>query len=116
MNVSTTARAERSSGFTILELMVSAAITSILIVVLITLGSASLDAWGNARAFTRYQSSARSALDLLDSDFRAMVARPRLPGSDAAGAPWLEVVYNDSAGALSSEISFFARATDLDSE
>lgn len=107
-------RPDRIRAFTILELLTATAITSVLILVLALLGGTALDAWGSARSFARKQGAARAALDLLDSDLRSMMARRRLPGEAETSAPWLEVNIEESAGAKSAELSFFARATDIE--
>lgn len=62
-------------GFTLLELMVAMAITTIIVTVLVGVTSVALDAWSRSRAEVRASRQAKSMVDTMARDFEAMVTR-----------------------------------------
>lgn len=62
-------------GFTLLELMVAMAITTIIVSVLVGVTSVALDAWSRSRAEVRASRQAKSMVDTMARDFEALVTR-----------------------------------------
>ena len=62
-------------GFTLLELMVAMAITTIIVTVLVGVTSVALDAWSRSRAEVRASRQAKSMVDTMARDFEALVTR-----------------------------------------
>ncbi len=73
MNTQPTASLKR--GFTLLELMVAMAITTIIVTVLVSITSIALDTWNRSRSELRASRQAKSMLDTMARDFEAMVIR-----------------------------------------
>ena len=103
----------RSSGFTLIELMVAMAITAVIVTVLVSITGVALDTWQRGRSEIRASRQARSMLDTMAKDFESLVARrgnnfewlyskieSELPGP----------VSNPSSNAA--ELIFFTAATD----
>lgn len=62
-------------GFSLLELMVAMAITTIIVTILVTITSISLDAWNRSRAEIRASRQAKTMVDTMARDFEALVTR-----------------------------------------
>jgi len=62
-------------GFTLMELMVAMAITTIIVTVLVSITSVALDTWNRSRAELRASRQAKSMIDTMARDFEAMVTR-----------------------------------------
>jgi len=73
MKLSPTASPKK--GFSLLELMVAMAITTIIVTVLVSVTSLSLDAWNRSRAEIRASRQAKTMVDTMARDFEAMVTR-----------------------------------------
>jgi len=71
-------------GFSLVELMVAAAIGVLLLLLLAQLSSASIDLWSRAREQVVMEREARQAFDLLEEDLSALAAR-------VDGRAWLRV-------------------------
>lgn len=63
-------------GFTLIELMVAMAITAIMVTILISITSISLDTWNRTRAELRAARQAQAMTEIMARDFEAMVVRP----------------------------------------
>lgn len=66
---------KRSGGFTLIELMVAMAITTVIVTVLVTITGVALDSWQRGRAEIRASRQAKSMLDTMAKDFESMVSR-----------------------------------------
>lgn len=66
---------KRSSGFTLIELMVAMAITTIIVTVLVSITSVALDTWQRGRAEIRASRQAKAMLDTMAKDFESLVSR-----------------------------------------
>lgn len=62
-------------GFTILELMVAMAITTVIVTVLVGVTSVALDTWSRSRAEVRASRQAKSMVDTMAHDLEALVSR-----------------------------------------
>ena len=104
---------KRSRGFTLIELMVAMAITTVIVTVLVSITGVALDTWQRGRAEIRASRQAKSMLDTMAKDFESLVSRrgnnfewlyskvdTELPGPTA----------NVSSNAA--ELIFFTAATD----
>lgn len=104
---------KRAGGFTLIELMVAMAITTVIVTVLVSITGVALDSWQRGRAEIRASRQAKSMLDTMAKDFESMVSRrgnnfewmyakvvSDLPGSAA----------NTSSNAA--DLIFFTAATD----
>lgn len=68
-------RQQPRRGFTILELLVAMAITTIIVSVLVGVTSVAIDSWTRSRSEVRAARQAKAAVDTLVKDFEAMVSR-----------------------------------------
>ena len=104
---------KRARGFTLIELMVAMAITTVIVTVLVSITGVALDTWQRGRAEIRASRQAKSMLDTMAKDFESLVSRrgnnfewlyskvdTELPGPTA----------NVSSNAA--ELIFFTAATD----
>jgi prepilin-type N-terminal cleavage/methylation domain-containing protein len=100
-------------GFTLMELMVAMAITTIIVTVLVSITSIALDTWNRSRAELRASRQAKSMLDSMARDFESLVTRR---GNDSQ---WLSA--KASTGTIgdsrlestsASELIFFSAVTD----
>lgn len=62
-------------GFTLMELMVAMAITTIIVTVLVSITSIALETWNRSRAELRAARQAKSMIDVMAADFQGMVSR-----------------------------------------
>jgi prepilin-type N-terminal cleavage/methylation domain-containing protein len=67
--------AKRSGGFTLIELMVAMAITTIIVTVLVSITGVALDTWKRGRAEIRAARQAKAMLDTMAKDFESFVTR-----------------------------------------
>lgn len=104
---------KRARGFTLIELMVAMAITTVIVTVLVSITGIAIDTWQRGRAEIRASRQAKSMLDTMAKDFESLVSRrgnnfewlyskveSDLPGPSA----------NMSSNAA--EVIFFTAATD----
>ncbi|MGJ8644252.1 MAG: PulJ/GspJ family protein [Luteolibacter sp.] len=100
-------------GFTLIELMVAMAITSLIVTVLVSVTSLALETWNRSRSEIRAARQAKAMVESMSNDLESMVsrrgnnfewlfARAETPGDGPKG--------NDSPNAA--EIAFFSAATD----
>lgn len=100
-------------GFTLMELMVAMAITTIIITVLVSITSIAIDTWNRSRSELRAARQAKSMVDTLARDFESMVTRR---GNEYE---WLSAKNTNSSqgpnglnSTNSSELIFFSGSTD----
>lgn len=62
-------------GFTLMELMVAMAITTIIVSVLVSITSIALETWNRSRAELRASRQAKAMIEVMASDFESMVIR-----------------------------------------
>ncbi|MCW1915477.1 prepilin-type N-terminal cleavage/methylation domain-containing protein [Luteolibacter sp. GHJ8] len=104
---------KHSGGFTLIELMVAMAITTVIVTVLVSITGIALDSWQRGRSEIRASRQAKSMLDTMAKDFESLVSRrgnnfewlyakvaDNLPGPSA----------NQSSNAA--DLIFFTAATD----
>lgn len=73
MNIQPTSATKR--GFTLMELMVAMAITTIIVTVLVSITSIALDTWNRSRSELRASRQAKGMIDTMARDFEALVTR-----------------------------------------
>jgi prepilin-type N-terminal cleavage/methylation domain-containing protein len=110
----------KRAGFTLMELMVAMAITTIIVTVLVSITSIAIDTWNRSRSELRAARQAKSMVDTMARDFEAMVTRSG--GRDATGKPfeWFVADSNASNSATSgplpstnaTNLTFFTAAAD----
>lgn len=100
-------------GFTLMELMVAMAITTIIVTVLVSITSIALDTWNRSRSELRASRQAKSMLDIMSRDFESLVARRGNKNQ------WLSAIANPSTigddkleSTNASELIFFTAVTD----
>ncbi len=101
-------------GFTLMELMVAMAITSIIVTVLVSITSIALDTWNRSRAELRAARQAKSMVETMARDFESMVTRR---GNDfewlsAIAPPSAELPGENLVSTNSTDLVFFSAATD----
>lgn len=102
----------RNQGFTLLELMVCLAITTIIVTSLLSITSVSLDTWNKSRSELRASRQAKSMIDSLSRDFESMVLR------NGNVNEWFSAVAEDQSigknlpSSSASKLIFFTSATD----
>jgi prepilin-type N-terminal cleavage/methylation domain-containing protein len=62
-------------GFTLMELMVAMAITTIIVTVLVSITSIAIDTWNRSRAELRASRQAKAMVDTMAHDFESLVTR-----------------------------------------
>jgi prepilin-type N-terminal cleavage/methylation domain-containing protein len=62
-------------GFTLMELMVAMAITTIIVTVLVSITSIALDTWNRSRSELRASRQGKAVIDTIARDFESMVVR-----------------------------------------
>jgi prepilin-type N-terminal cleavage/methylation domain-containing protein len=100
-------------GFTLMELMVAMAITTIIVTVLVSITSIALDTWNRSRSELRASRQAKGMIDIMARDFEALVTRR------GNANEWLSAVTESNlpggSGLKStnaSKLIFFTAATD----
>lgn len=100
-------------GFTLMELMVAMAITTIIVTVLVSITSIALDTWNRSRAELRASRQAKAMVDGMARDFESMVTRRSNPNE------WLVATSPDSmpgsatlTSSNASDLIFFSGSTD----
>ncbi|MFZ9941253.1 MAG: PulJ/GspJ family protein [Luteolibacter sp.] len=99
-------------GFTLMELIVAMAITTIIVSVLVSVTSIAMDTWNRSRSELRASRQAKSMVDAMARDFEALVVRSGNPNE------WLSATTEDQlpGGSLestnASKLIFFTAATD----
>lgn len=102
-------------GFTLMELMVAMAITTIIVTVLVSITSIALDTWNRSRSELRASRQAKSMIDSMARDFESLVTRKGNTNE------WLSAVVDPDLSSLgnskiksenASRLVFFTAATD----
>lgn len=100
-------------GFTIIELLVAMAITTLIVTVLISVTSLALETWNRSRSEIRAARQAKAMIETMSADFESMVSR------EGNNMEWLfarTAVPNDGPNGNDSpnaaELAFFSAATD----
>lgn len=98
-------------GFTLIELMVAMAITTIIVTILISITSMATDTWNRSRAELRASRQAKTMVDTMARDLESLVTRR------GNTYEWLSAVRSTSEGdklktSNLSKLIFFAGATD----
>ncbi len=102
----------KKRGFTLMELMVAMAITTIIVTVLVSITSIALDTWNRSRAELRASRQAKSMVDSMARDFEALVTR-RGNTSEWLSAVSAQTPPGDRLVSTSaSKLIFFTAATD----
>lgn len=101
----------RTRGFTLMELMVAMAITTIIVTVLVSITSVAMDTWNRSRAELRAARQAKSLIDTMARDFESLVTR------SGNNNQWLSATSSDPIGGQlkssnASELIFFSAVTD----
>lgn len=108
MNTQRTSSINR--GFTLMELMVAMAITTIIVTVLVSITSIALDTWNRSRSELRASRQAKAMIDTMARDFESLVIRRDNTNE------WLSAVTDAPVGKLestnASKLIFFTAATD----
>jgi prepilin-type N-terminal cleavage/methylation domain-containing protein len=99
-------------GFTLMELMVAMAITTIIVTVLVSITSIAMDTWNRSRSELRASRQAKSMIDTLARDFESMITR-----RGNANEWFSAIVENQKVGRRmestnASKLIFFTAATD----
>ena len=99
-------------GFTLMELMVAMAITTIIVTVLVSITSIALDTWNRSRSELRASRQGKSLVDTMARDFESMVVRR------GNKSQWLTAIKNTKTvgskieSSNAAELIFFTAATD----
>lgn len=104
---------KKQRGFTIIELLVAMAITTLIVTVLVSVTSLALETWNRSRSEIRAARQAKAMIETMSADFESMVsrtgnnfewlfARTAVPNEGPNG--------NESPNAA--ELAFFSAATD----
>ena len=102
-------------GFTLMELMVAMAITTIIVTVLVSITSIALDTWNRSRSELRASRQAKSMIDTMARDFESLVTRRGNTNE------WLSAIVDPDLSNLgnsklksenASRLVFFTAATD----
>lgn len=79
----------KTSGFTLIELMVATAIMTLLVMAVMTMTGNVLDVWSNASGKLSANAEARTALQYIGDDLETLVVRPK-------SQSWLHVTYDNN--------------------
>ena len=104
-------KTQRSStgrrGFTLMELMVAMAITTIIVTVLVSITSIAIDTWNRSRAELRASRQAQAMIEAMARDFEVLVTR------SGTESEWLSAETDPPGGSTNaSRLVFFTAATD----
>ena len=107
-------RINSKRGFTLMELLVAMAITTIIVTVLISVTSIALDTWNRSRSELRASRQAKQMIDTMARDFEGLVIRRSTPHE------WLTANHTSSSTPIgvqlqstnASKLIFFTAATD----
>lgn len=107
----------RSSGFTLIELMVSMGITAIIITVLVTITGVATDTWTRSRSQLRASRQAKVLIDTMAKDFESLVSRRGdnmewMFATMDSSADLPQVVKSGGSNSNVAALTFFTAATD----
>ena len=99
-------------GFTLMELMVAMAITTIIVTVLVSITSIALDTWNRSRAEIRASRQAKSMIDTMARDFESLVTRRGNTNEWLSATANTKPIGNKLESSNASELIFFTAVTD----
>ncbi len=112
------------AGFTLIEVLVSALLTSIVMIMLFSVLVGTLEAWDGGTSRLDNNSDARMALDIIARDLEAMVVRQTSTNQEWLASYPVQVTNvsasatdlwtAESAGLRSSQLTFFSPSVDRD--
>ena len=105
----------RRRGFTLLELLVAMAITTIIVMVLVSITSIAFDTWNRSRSELRAARMGKMMMDFMARDLEALVVRPGNSNEwlSAVVDPDLNKIGTDSLKSTNAaRLIFFTAATD----
>ena len=99
-------------GFTLMELMVAMAITTIIVTVLVSITSIALDTWNRSRAELRASRQAKSMIDTMARDFESLVTRSGNENQWLSAMAPTQTIGGKLKSTNASELIFFTAVTD----
>ena len=108
----TQAKFSTKRGFTLMELMVAMAITTIIVTVLVSITSIALDTWNRSRSELRASRQAKSMIDTIARDFESMVTRRGNSNEWLSAIAETQSIGNKLESTNASKLIFFTAATD----
>ncbi len=99
-------------GFTLLELIVAMAITTIIVTILVSVTSVALDTFNRSRTELRAARQARAMIDSMARDLEALVIRTGDPNQWLSASTDSAVIGNNLPSTSSAKLIFFTAATD----
>ena len=99
-------------GFTLMELMVAMAITTIIVTVLVSITSIALETWNRSRAELRASRQAKSIIDTMARDFESLVTRRGNTSEWLSAVATTRDIGKNVKSSNASELVFFTAATD----
>ena len=99
-------------GFTLMELMVAMAITTIIVTVLVSITSIALDTWNRSRSELRASRQAKSMIDTMARDFESLVTRSGNANQWLSAIAPSADVGDELKSTNASELIFFTAVTD----
>lgn len=100
------------SGFTLMELMVAMAITTIIVTVLVSITSIALDTWNRSRSELRASRQAKGMIDTMARDFEALVTRRGNATEWLSAITESQKIGDKMESTNASKLIFFTAATD----
>ena len=110
MNTQRTSSIKR--GFTLMELMVALAITTIIVTVLVSITSIALDTWNRSRSELRASRQAKGMIDTMARDFEAVVIRRGNTNEWLSAITETGTIGSRLESTNASKLIFFTAATD----
>lgn len=102
----------RKRGFTLMELMVAMAITTIIVTVLVSITSLALETWNRSRAELRASRQAKAMIDTMARDFESLVTRSGNNNQWLSAVTTTKTIGKQIESSNASELIFFSAVTD----
>jgi prepilin-type N-terminal cleavage/methylation domain-containing protein len=99
-------------GFTLMELMVAMAITTIIVTVLVSITSIAIDTWNRSRAELRAARQAKAMVDTMARDFESLVTRRGNENEWLSAESPAGTVGNKLESTNSADLIFFSGSTE----
>jgi prepilin-type N-terminal cleavage/methylation domain-containing protein len=99
-------------GFTLMELMVAMAITTIIVTVLVSITSIALDTWNRSRSELRASRQGKAMIDTIARDFESMVVRRGNANEWLSAIAETRGIGRNLQSTNASRLIFFTAATD----
>ncbi len=99
----------RLHGFTLMELMVAMAVTTIIVGILVSITGSAIDTWNRGRSELRAARQAKAMVDVMANDLESFVTR------NMSGSEWLSAKFDtetDGENSNASYLVFFTATTD----